>query len=76
MDWSQTIVILVSLGSIFFWFVSRFDKDIYRLEKDINNLSGEVKNFANKIEADMRLQSARTDQLYQMFIDLLKEGKK
>jgi len=27
------------------------------------------------IITDMRIQSARTDKLYEMFIDLLKEGK-
>ena len=28
------------------------------------------------ISADMKTQNARTDRLYEMFIDLLKEGKK
>ncbi len=28
------------------------------------------------IREDMKSQSARTDRLYEMFIDLLKEGKK
>jgi hypothetical protein len=28
-----------------------------------------------EIQADMRLQSARTDRLYEMFIDLVKERK-
>lgn len=29
-----------------------------------------------EIQADMRILSSRTDKLYEMFIDLLKEGKK
>ena len=28
------------------------------------------------IQADMKTQSARTDKLYEMFIDLIKEGRK
>jgi hypothetical protein len=28
------------------------------------------------IHSDMRAQSARTDKLYEMFIDLIKEGRK
>ena len=28
------------------------------------------------IQQDMRIQSARTDKLYEMFIDLIKEGRK
>lgn len=28
------------------------------------------------IQSDMKSQTARTDKLYEMFIDLLKEGKK
>lgn len=32
--------------------------------------------FSNHIEAKIEKQSARTDRLYEMFIDLLKEGKK
>jgi hypothetical protein len=28
------------------------------------------------INADMKSQTARTDKLYEMFIDLIKEGKK
>ena len=29
-----------------------------------------------EIHEDMRIQSGRTDKLYEMFIDLLKEGRK
>ena len=29
-----------------------------------------------EIQSDMRAQTLRTDRLYEMFIDLLKEGKK
>jgi hypothetical protein len=42
----------------------------------VGTLGGMLFYFINKLDADIRLQMQRTDQLYQMFIDLLKEGKK
>lgn len=30
----------------------------------------------SEMHEDMRIQSSRTDKLYEMFIDLLKDGKK
>ena len=44
--------------------ISRVEKDIGKLEKDIN-----------RIDTDIKAQTKRTDQLYQMFIDLLKVQK-
>lgn len=36
----------------------------------------EFKSFEKDIREDIRQQSARSDQLYKMFIDLLKEPRK
>lgn len=36
---------------------------------------GSAYYFSREIHADMRTQSARSDRLYEMFIDLLKEKK-
>jgi hypothetical protein len=41
----------------------------------VGTLGGMLFYFINKLDADIRLQIQRTDQLYQMFIDLLKERK-
>lgn len=38
----------------------------------INRLDNDI----NKIHMDLREQGQRTDRLYEMFIDLLKEGRK
>jgi hypothetical protein len=65
MDWTQTLTIIVSLAGLIFW-----------LHKDINRLESDVKALDSKYTQDMRAQSARTDQLYKMFVDLLKELKK
>jgi len=37
---------------------------------------GSAYYFARDIREDMKVQTARTDRLYEMFIDLIKEGKK
>lgn len=42
----------------------------------IGVLGGILFWFTNRVEADIRQQAERTDKLYQMFIDLIKEGKK
>ena len=36
----------------------------------------DIRNTLNKLEIDVREQGKRTDNLYQMFVDLLKEGRK
>ena len=35
----------------------------------------EVKSFEKEIREDVKTQAARSDKLYQMFLDLLKERK-
>jgi hypothetical protein len=37
---------------------------------------GSVYFFHRDIKEDMKNQTARTDRLYEMFIDLIKEGRK
>ena len=37
---------------------------------------GSAYYFARDIREDMKTQTARTDKLYEMFIDLIKEGRK
>lgn len=68
MDWIQVITIIFSIAGIIYWFKSE-------LEKDINRIDSDIKGLANKVDADMKAQTVRTDQLYQMFIDLLKEQR-
>jgi hypothetical protein len=36
----------------------------------------EMKQIEKDLKEDTKTQSARTDKLYEMFIDLLKEGRK
>lgn len=41
----------------------------------INRMDSDIKSLGSKIESDTRAHTQRTDQLYQMFIDLLKSQK-
>ena len=61
MDWIQVLAIIGSLGGFMFWIYSKIDSD--------------VKTISNRLDQHITASSQRTDQLYQMFIDLLKEGK-
>jgi len=36
----------------------------------------DIRYTLNKLETDVRSQNARIDRLYEMFIDLIKEGRK
>ena len=40
------------------------------------NIKGEMKSEMQKLENKIDRQAERTDKLYEMFIDLLKEGRK
>lgn len=42
----------------------------------IATVIGSAYFFARDIREDMKIQTQRTDKLYEMFIDLLKEGRK
>lgn len=48
----------------------------YLLSTDIKDTNSRVDLMGCRIDATNQAQAARTDQLYQMFIDLLKEGKR
>lgn len=67
MEWLQVITIIFSLAGLFYWF--RMD-----LKSDISRLDTDMKGIRNDITADMRAQTARTDKLYEMFIQLQQEN--
>lgn len=49
---------------------------IYReFKSSQSDLKNDLKNFESEIRSDIKIQSGRSDQLYTMFIDLLKEKK-
>jgi hypothetical protein len=64
MDWTQAFAVMGVIGGFLFYMLNRLERDI-----------GEISSRIDKIDGRMNSQSARTDQLYQMFVDLLKEKK-
>jgi len=67
MDWIQVFTIIISLGGIFYWFITRLEKDIGRVESSVKSVDDDLKtsNINN---------NARMDQLYRMFIEVQKEN--
>jgi hypothetical protein len=64
MDWTQTITIICSLAGLMIWICNKIDADINKLDADIRAISTRLDGHATRI-----------DQLYRMFVDLLKEKK-
>ena len=62
MDWIQTLTIIGSISAIVIWAVTRMDNSI-------NKLDGDIKSLGNRLDG----HAQRIDQLYRMFIDLVKE---
>lgn len=59
------------IGSLYV-LLRNFKSDI---RSDIQSLRSEVKSMEMELRHDIRMQSERSDKLYTMFIDLLKEQK-
>lgn len=68
MDWIQAFTIIGVLGAFTFWLFNKLDTDI----KGVKN---EMDGWTKHIVAMQAEQGKRTDKLYQMFVDLLKEKK-
>ncbi len=56
--------LLLGMGGMFYWLISRLDADI----KSIND---HMKSFTNRMDS----HATRIDQLYAMFVQLVKERK-
>ncbi len=59
------IGLVAVIGGFIFWAFNKLDGDMKAMG---NRLDGDIK----ALSSDIKAQTARTDQLYQMFIDLLK----
>lgn len=72
MSWEQTgavlgliIAVLAIFSGFLMWVASRIDADV-------KSIGSKVDSIAKRLDG----HASRIDQLYQMFIDLLKENKK
>lgn len=70
-DWSQTITIISVQVALFGLFATVFYWMISSLDSDVKAVGSDVKSITSRLDA----QATRIDQLYKMFVDLLKERK-
>lgn len=68
MGWGQTLTIILSVSGIL------LAGGVY-IHSDIKSMCSRMDSLSSEHSSRMDAQSARTDQLYQMFVDLLKENK-
>ncbi len=61
---------------MFFMMEKRIDLKLDAITKDVHTLVEDFRKEREKTDRLYNQQSERTDRLYEMFIDLLKEGKK
>ncbi len=66
---AATISIIASLGTFMFYMFNKLDGDI-------KYIGSRLDATCARMDAKMDAQTSRTDQLYQMFVDLLKEQRK
>jgi hypothetical protein len=62
MDWIQVFTIIVVLGGFMFFMLQRLEKDMDKMNNNIDSSNRRLDGHAQRI-----------DQLYKMFVDLLKE---
>jgi len=73
MNWQDILTIVGSLGAFTFWMFNRLDSDIKSLDVTIKGTNDKMDGSLRHLTAMQAEQSKRTDKLYQMFIDLLKD---
>jgi hypothetical protein len=64
MDWVQTFTIIGVLGGFLFFILQRLEKDMDKMNTNIDASNRRLDGHAQRI-----------DQLYHMFVDLLKERR-
>jgi hypothetical protein len=73
MDWTQAFTIIGAVGAFSLWIFTKLDADIKNIG---DKLDAHIAASNQRTDAYITTSNERTDKLYQMFIDLLKEGQK
>jgi hypothetical protein len=80
--WGQALTILGVivpllgiLASWMIWAIGKVDTDIKNVDGDVKTIAQKMDVMAARMDARFESHSARLDQLYNMFVDLLKERK-
>jgi len=72
MQWLPAITSVGSLGVVLISLLLYLHGDLQKMNKDTCN---RLDNNCNRLDRNLEAQSARSDKLYEMFIQLLKERK-
>lgn len=78
MDWTMflafaglNVAIFAGMAALVVWSINKLDNDIKGLSARIDGICGRVDSLNSRLDGHAR----RIDQLYVMFVDLLKERK-
>lgn len=79
MDYIQFFTLLGTMLAGFVFMYQEFKSAQTEMKTDLKNIDRDIrsdlKNIDREIREEIRIQSSRSDQLYTMFIDLLKSKK-
>ena len=75
MNWIEVVTIIGSLGGIMFFLVNKIDSDLKSMGSRLDGHAQRIYQLYHMSNAKHDAQMARIDQLYKMFVDLLKEKK-
>lgn len=71
MDWTQTLIIIgVNIVTLFIFYILII-KNLNKIHTNIKSITAKLDKFTIKLDG----HAARIDQLYSMFISLIKEKK-
>ncbi len=76
MDWSQIVAIIGVNAAIVGLLAGWITWVINRVDSDVKGIANKLDSVSNRMDQRFESQSARTDKLYEMFVDLLKEARK
>ncbi len=71
MEWTQTLTIISVNIAIFGSLIALIIWVVNKLDADIKNIGSKMDTLGNRLDG----HATRIDQLYRMFVDLLKEKK-
>lgn len=73
MEWLQVLATIIPLGVFIFAMLSKFETSI---RNEVNRVDIQLQAHIMRSDRQFKQQSDRTDKLYQMFVDLIKEQRK
>lgn len=75
MDILQLLVVIASVAAFLYFFVLRLEKDMDKISDKLDKITDRLDNDFRHITAMQAQQSKRTDDLYNIIVDMLNKGK-